>query len=351
MKKEALLYKKLDDNAVQCETCSHYCKISKGNVGICGIRQNIDGKLFVLNYGKIIDVAVDPIEKKPFYHVLPGEKVLSIDGLGCNFRCTFCQNWDTSQFPVIGAKAKGRKEACRLVEENGYDFTPKDVIKYAIEKGYKTIAYTYNEPTVSLEFYLEIMKLAKKEKILNLWVTNGYISKEAFDKVKNYIDAANIDLKAFSNKFYRKHCGGDVKHVLENIERFHKAGIWIELTTLLIPDENDSENEIRQIASFIASVSKDIPWHISRFHPDYKMVDKNITEEDSIEKAIKIGKSYGLKYVYGGNIEGLSSTICSMCEKVLIKRDYYETKVVGLNIKNGKARCKFCNHLIQGIFK
>jgi len=224
------------------------------------------------------------------------------------------------------------------------------VVDYAIKHNFKAIAYTYNEPTILLEFVIDVMKLAKKNGIINVWVTNGYISNEAFEKVKTLIDAANIDLKAFNEKFYKKHCGGKLVKVLENVKKFHKSGIWIELTTLLIPGENDSSTELKNLACFISDISKDIPWFVSKFHPDYKMVDKEITKDRDIENAINIGKSYGLKHVYAGNFDKYNDTYCSKCKKIVIKRNYHEVESMNLNIKDGKANCMYCGEILPGIF-
>ena len=200
------LYKKLADKKVQCTACANYCNITEGAVGTCGVRQNVDGTLYLLNYGKIISIGLDPIEKKPLYHYYPGSKAISISGLGCNFKCSFCQNWDISQFPMLKTHDTNRRITNNSIEKLGYDFTPDEFIKYCIKHDYKYIAYTYNEPTISLEYFTEIMKLAMQNNIKNIWVTNGYISKEGFENCKDYIDAANIDLKSFDNEFYRKHC-------------------------------------------------------------------------------------------------------------------------------------------------
>jgi len=350
MKKGAKLYKELGEGRVRCLACNHYCEIDEGAVGICGIRQNIKGKLYLLNYGKLIFVEIDPIEKKPLYHFYPGAKTLSISELGCNFKCSFCQNWDTAQFPRIFTKEIGREQTNKKIMELGHDFSPKEVVEYAKEKGLNIISYTYNEPAISVEYYLEIMKVARKNGIKNVWVTNGYFSKESFKLMRNYIDAVNIDMKAFDDKFYRKHCGAKLQPVLDNIKRCYESKIWVEVTTLVIPGENDSKGELERSASFISSISKNIPWHISRFSPCYRMLDKNPTCIEKLEEAREIGKKYGLKYCYIGNIECDDNTYCNKCGALLIERDYYKTEIIGLEVLKGVASCQKCKEKVAGIF-
>lgn len=284
---ECDLYKK-EKNKTRCLACSHKCLISEGKVGICGVRKNIDNKLYLLVYGKVASINADPIEKKPLYHFLPNTKSFSIGTVGCNFRCDFCQNFEISQAPRQGTIF-------------GKEISPEEIVKKAIETGCKSISYTYTEPAIFIEFVKDIAKIAKKKKLKNILVTNGYLSKESFDYIKNYVDAMNIDLKSFSDEFYRKICGARLKPVLDTIKIADKKGIHIELTTLVIPGLNDSEKEFEQIAKFIASVNRNIPWHISRFFPMYKMSNKPVTPISTLEKAEKIGKKY-LKYVHMGNV-------------------------------------------------
>jgi len=285
--KLAELYKKEKDK-IRCLACSHKCLISEGKTGICGVRKNIEDKLYLLVYGKVAAMNVDPIEKKPLYHFLPGTASFSIGTVGCNFRCDFCQNFEISQI------SKRRTIF-------GKEISPEEVVKRAIQTKCKSISYTYNEPAIFIEFVRDIAKIAKKKKLKNILVTNGYFSKESFDYIKDYVDAMNIDLKSFSEKFYIKYCGGKLKPVLDTIKRSHEKGIHIELTTLVIPGLNDSEKEFEEIAKFIASVDKNIPWHISRFFPMYKMINKQITPLETLRKAERIGKKY-LNYVHVGNV-------------------------------------------------
>lgn len=276
------------NNFVRCLACSHKCLIPEGKTGICAVRKNIKGDLYLLVYNRLISEAVDPIEKKPLFHFLPGTKTYSVATVGCNFRCGFCQNYEISQ------SSKGGKIY-------GHETSAKKIVEVAIKTGCKSISYTYNEPIIYIEFIKEIATLAKKKGLKNIFVTNGYMSKEAFDYISDYIDAMNIDLKAFSDEFYKKICGASLNPVLETIKRVYKKKTHIEITTLIIPGENDSKEELEKIAKFISGLNKEIPWHISRFFPMYKMADKPITPLDSLKKAEKIGKKY-LKYVYLGNI-------------------------------------------------
>jgi len=292
--KECVLYEKLKNkkNTVRCSACSQRCVISDNKVGICGVRKNIKGKLYLLVYGKVIAAHVDPIEKKPLYHFLPGSQSYSIATARCNFRCLWCQNYDISQY----------KEFPRR-EIPGKETTPEKIVEDAIKTKCKSISYTYTEPAIFVEFAIDTAKLAKKKNLKNIFVTNGYITPECLDYITGYVDAMNIDLKSFSDDFYRKYCGAThgIKPVLDNIKLAHEKKIHIEITTLVIPGLNDSDEEFEKIAKFIASVDKNIPWHISRFFPMYKMLDKPITPFETLKKAEKIGKKY-LNHVYIGNV-------------------------------------------------
>jgi pyruvate formate lyase activating enzyme len=286
---EAKLCKK-EGHSVRCLACSHKCLIAKGETGICGVRKNEKGRLYLLVYARVAAVNIDPIEKKPFNQFLPGTKSFSIGTIGCNFKYDFCQNHDISHFrEFYGDKILGER------------IEPKQVVQRAIRAGCQSIAYTYNEPAVFIEFVKDVAKLAKKKNIKNVMVTNGYLSVDSFNFVKKYIDAMNIDLKAFTEEFYTRLCRAKLKPVLETIKRAHAAGIHIEITTLIIPGENDSDEELNNIAKFIASVDKNIPWHISRFFPHHKLMYRPITSMSTLEKAYKIGKKY-LKNVYLGNV-------------------------------------------------
>ena len=289
--KKAILFKKFKNDAVQCTACSHYCHIENGKRGICGVRKSIDGTLFVLSYGRVAAMHLDPIEKKPLYHFLPGTEVVSFGTVGCNFRCDFCQNWQISQV--------SKKPHNTLY---GVEYAPQQIIDFALHTNSPSIAYTYTEPGVFFEYAYDVMKLAHENKLKNIYVTNGYISKEARQKMKKLLDAANIDLKSLSNTFYHELCGAKLDLVLECIEDLYKMGVHLELTTLVIPSENDGDKELEKIALYIANLDKNIPWHISRFFPSYRMLDKPITPLKTLQKAERIGKKSGLQNVYIGNI-------------------------------------------------
>lgn len=336
MLKEALLYKIIEDGKVYCYLCSHRCVIAEGKFGVCGVRQNIKGVLYTHSYGKIIAAHIDPIEKKPLFHVMPGSMSFSIASIGCNFRCGFCQNWQISQ--------KQEADKLALISQ---EMAAQEIVKLARKAGCESISYTYTEPTIFFEYALEIAKLAKEEGILNIFVTNGYMSKEALEMIKPYLDAANVDLKFFREESYKRICGAKLQPVLESIKLLHGMGIWQEITTLIVPSLNDSESELSDIAEFIASVGKEIPWHISRFHPDYKLGDLSATPITALQKAEAIGKKVGLRYVYLGNVssEG-ENTVCHSCGKLLIKRRGFE--VLHKNL-NGK-KCGYCGAEIEGIY-
>lgn len=349
MLKEATLYKKIDKDLVRCLACSHYCYIPKNKAGICGVRVNKNNKLFLLTYGKAAAVNIDPIEKKPLFHFLPNTQIFSFGTIGCNFSCGFCQNWDISQI----LKAPNLKSIVFDLEKFnfGKNWPPKKIVKFVLDKKISSIAYTYNEPTIFFEYAYDTAVLAKEKEIKNVFVSNGYLSKEALDKIKNYLDAINIDLKSFSDSFYNKICKAKLKPVLDCIKRVYDAGIWLEITTLIIPGENDSFEELTKIANFIASIDKGIPWHISRFFPQYRMGDKIITPYEKLKEAYRIGKEAGLKYVYIGNLpdQKYESTYCPKCDSLLIQRFGYEIKIKNLDLKKG--HCKNCNQLIRGIWK
>lgn len=317
--KEALLYKKLKDKFVQCVACNHYCAIADGNRGICGVRENRDGTLYSLVYGKVVAKHVDPIEKKPFFHFLPGSQSLSIATVGCNFRCSFCQNADIAQ-----ASKKGYPYFDREIP--GENLTPQQIVDEALALHLPSISYTYTEPTIFIEFALDTMKLARKNDLKNTWVTNGYISKEGLKLILPYLDAANVDLKGFTEEFYNKICGAKLKPVLETLKAMKKAGVWVEITTLVVPGQNNAREHFEGIADFVAKVlGKETPWHISRFFPAYKMMDTPPTSVETMETAYNISKKAGLKYVYLGNVlaDKREDTFCPKCGAKMIDRTGY----------------------------
>lgn len=333
--KEAMFYEKLENDMVHCYLCSHHCKISKGNRGICGVRENINGTLYSLVYGKLIAAAVDPIEKKPLFHFLPGSSAYSIATVGCNFSCLNCQNYDISQKP------KPKKPII------GEETTPEQVVEAAKRYKCESIAYTYTEPTIFLEYAYDIAKLAKKEDIKNVFVSNGYITEEALKTIAPCLDANNIDLKSFSDEFYRKVCGARLQPVLDAISLHKELGIWIEITTLVIPSLNDSDENFRKIAEFIKSLDENIPWHVSAFYPAYKLLDVQPTPVETLDKARRIGLEVGLKHVYQGNIPGEGeNTVCPSCGKVLIERWGYQVRQYHL----ADSKCSHCGATIKGIW-
>jgi pyruvate formate lyase activating enzyme len=336
MIKEAMLYQGLEKGKVVCNLCAHCCRIAPGKWGICGVRENRDGKLVSHAYGEVIAAHVDPIEKKPFFHFLPGTTSFSIATVGCNFRCPFCQNWEISQASKEDSSG-GR----------GDKLSPQDVVREALDQGCRSISYTYTEPTIFFEYAFDTAKLAKQAGLGNNFVTNGFMTAEALETIHPYLDAANVDLKAFREETYKKVCKARLQPVLDSIKLMRTLGIWLEITTLVVPGMNDSEEELRDIARFIAEVDGNIPWHISRFHPDYQYTDTKPTPVDTLGKALAIGKKAGLRYVYIGNVMGEGDfTLCPNCQKTLIKRRGF--RVEENKVKGGK--CPFCQSPIAGVF-
>lgn len=333
--KEALLYEKLEGGFVHCFLCNHHCRIADKKFGFCGVRQNIGGILYTHVYGKVIASHLDPIEKKPLYHFLPSSTSFSIATIGCNFHCGFCQNWEISQSTIRDGSFPGE------------DFTAEDIVNLALKSKAKSISYTYTEPTIFFEYAFDISRSAKEKGLYNIFVSNGYMTKEAITFIKPYLDAANIDLKFFNNDSYERVCAGSLSAVLESISFMKEMGIWVEVTTLVIPGENDSIDELRGIAEFIAGIDKNMPWHISGFHPDYKFTDHQATSVGILEKAQDIGRRAGLNFVYMGNVCGLGGdTFCPDCKKLLIKRDGF--MVLENHIRESK--CGFCRAAIAGVF-
>lgn len=331
-----MLYEKTERNGVRCFLCAHQCKIAASKRGICGVRENQEGTLYTLVYGMVIARNVDPIEKKPLFHILPGSRSYSIATVGCNFRCTFCQNHDISQMPRERGQIMGRY------------ISPADIVDQAVKTDSKTIAYTYTEPTIFFEYAYDIGRLAHKQGIKNVFVTNGFMSGEALDTISPYLDAANVDLKAFSEEFYKKYCGARLQPVLDSLQKMKGLGIWVEVTTLIIPTLNDSDEELKNIANFIYSLGPETPWHISRFHPQYEMRQLPPTSVSILHKAAEFGKEAGLKYVYTGNVPGdeNENTHCSGCGGLLIDR--YGFYINKLNIDKGT--CPMCGTPVDGIF-
>ncbi len=336
MIKEGMLYSPLEDGKVSCFLCSHRCQIAEGKFGICGVRQNKGRKLFTQVYGEVIAAHVDPIEKKPLYHFLPGTTSFSIATIGCNFRCPFCQNWQISQV----SKRKGEGLA-------GQNFLPADVVAAAKARGCRSISYTYTEPTIFFEYAYDTAKLATKEGLANIFVTNGYMTEEALTAIKPYLNACNVDLKSFREEFYKEMCQAHLQPVLDSIHLMRKMGIWVEVTTLVIPGVNDGEEELRGTARFIAETDPDIPWHVSRFHPDYKYTGSHPTPVEALRKAYAIGRKEGLHFIYVGNVLGESEdTHCPSCGKAIIRRQGYFIS----DYKLKDSSCPYCETPVAGVF-
>jgi pyruvate formate lyase activating enzyme len=333
---EALLYEQEGAQAVRCMLCAHRCRIAPGGRGVCGVRENREGILTSLVSRTVAAAQCDPIEKKPFFHFLPGSRSFSIAAAGCNFRCTFCQNHEISQMPREEGRIAGRELA------------PATIVELAIGSGSRSIAYTYTEPTVYFELAYETAGIAREEGLKNVLVTNGYMTPEMLRLFAPRLDAANVDLKAFSDAFYGERCGARLLPVLATLREMKALGIWVEVTTLLIPGLNDGGEELRELAGFLCSLGAETPWHISRFHPRYRMTETPPTPAASIHRAIQIGKSAGLRYVYSGNIPGDAGedTSCARCGHLLIGRCGFEVKRLDLE---GSA-CPRCGQPLDGIF-
>ena len=334
MKQEAMFYTWLYNGAVRCDLCAHHCIIEDGDCGFCSIRQNISGKLHTHVFGETIARNVDHIEKKPLYHFLPGSMAFSIGTVGCNFKCGFCQNWQISQ--------AGRKTGTL-----GRKLLPEAVVEEARNANCDSIAYTYTEPTIFFEYAYQTAKLAREEGIKNIFVTNGFMTPKALDVAAPYLDAANVDLKAWDNEYYKNHCQARLKPVLSTIRHLKELGIWQEITTLIIPGENDSDDQLKGIAEFIAGLSPHIPWHISAFHPACDFGNRSSTPAGTLEKAETIGKTQGLHYVYQGNVPAENSTVCPGCADKVVERSYMGVRRV--HIKDDK--CPSCGEGIAGVWK
>ena len=335
--KEAYLYEKQEDRKVRCHLCNHRCLIKDGLRGICGVRENRGGTLFSLVYGQVIARHVDPIEKKPLFHFLPGTSSYSIATAGCNFKCLFCQNADISQMP------KDRNQIL------GEEMTPEIVLEEALRSRSSTISYTYTEPTIFFEFALDIARPAASRGLRNIFVSNGYMTEECLKEISPNLHGANVDLKGFSEKYYKELCGAKLKPVLKTLELMKKMNVWVEVTTLLVPGLNDSKEELQQLAKFLVNLDPDIPWHISRFHPTYRLTNVRATPPESIRKAKDIGYEAGLRYVYTGNLPGDDGekTFCHQCKELLIDRyGFYVRKNAIAN-----SRCPKCSAEIPGVWR
>ena len=339
-----MLWDRAEGGAVRCNLCAHRCRIAEGKLGFCRVRKNVGGALKTLTYGWVCALHVDPIEKKPLFHFLPGSRSLSIATPGCNFRCSFCQNWQISQQP--------------RQDEDGLDspslqtefIPPETIVELARQNRCASISYTYTEPTIFFELAYDTARLARKHGIKNCFVSNGFMTPEAVETIAPVLDAINVDLKFFSEETYRTVCGGALQPVLDCLVNLVRAGVWVEVTTLVVPGMNDSEEELRQIAEFIATrLGPHVPWHVSRFHGDYQQRSAPATPLATLELARDLGLRAGLKYVYGGNAPGQvdERTYCTRCREVLIDRLGFT--VENLRLKNGL--CPNCQTPAEGVWE
>jgi pyruvate formate lyase activating enzyme len=333
--REAMLYDKLEEKRVQCYLCAHRCRIAEGKQGVCYVRENRDGVLYTLVYGRTISQQVDPIEKKPLAHFYPGTTAYSIATVGCNFRCEWCQNASISQMPrerhfIMGEKA-----------------SPEEIVVAAQRSGCRSIAYTYTEPTIFFEYAYDTAKLAREEDIANVYVTNGFMTEEMLDTFDPYLDAANVDLKAFRDETYRRYVGARLQPVLDSLKKMKDLGVWVEVTTLVVPGINDDEEELRDGAQFVAQeLGPETPWHISRFYPGYRMTDRPPTPVATLERAQEIGEEEGLRYIYVGNVPGEANTVCHNCGELLIRRAGY--RILANRIASGQV-CPNCGTPVAGV--
>ncbi|HEY5974710.1 MAG TPA: AmmeMemoRadiSam system radical SAM enzyme [Geobacteraceae bacterium] len=335
--REASFYEKLPDGRVRCGLCRFRCHIGDGQRGICSVRENRGGTLYTLVYGLAVADNIDPVEKKPLFHFQPGSTTFSIATVGCNFRCLHCQNFEISQSPA----ATGRVA--------GFELAPAEIVARAVAAGCRSISYTYTEPTIFFEYAYDTAILAKQAGLANIFVTNGYITPEALAAIRPYLDAANIDLKGYSERFYRDVVHASFKEVLATIIDYKRQGIWVELTTLLIPGLNDDDAELAALARFIVEeVGPETPWHISRFHPLYKLTDRPATASSALLNAREIGLAAGVRHIYLGNVAGIGGedTDCAACGARLIRRAGF--RVIANLVHNGQ--CPDCRHRLSGVF-
>ena len=334
---KALCFTVNERNTVTCRLCRHQCSIADGGRGLCRVRENRGGVLYSLVSGLIVAEHVDPVEKKPLYHVLPGSRSYSLASVGCNFCCLHCQNADIAKYDDQGT---GRMP--------GHRISPDEAVRHAVQGGCRSIAYTYTEPTVWFEYALATARLAAEAGLYNIFVTNGYISTEALGIITPVLHAANIDLKGFSDDFYRRICGARLDQVLDGIREYKRRGIWIEITTLVIPGENDDTEQLNGIARFIADeLGPDTPWHVSRFFPRHRMQDRLPTPSQSLERALEAGDRAGLRYIYEGNVSnGREQTVCPSCGAVVIGRSGYT--ITQFNLNDGS--CGRCGKPIAGVW-
>lgn len=334
--KEAMFYEPSTGGTVRCRLCPHLCRIKEGGRGACGIRENRGGRLFTLVYSRLVAANVDPIEKKPLFHFYPGTLSYSIATVGCNLHCLHCQNAEISQMPFDRGKIAGR------------EFAPEEIVTAALGSGCRSISYTYTEPTVYFEVAYDTARKAAEADLRNAFVTNGYIEAAPLKAIAPWLHGANVDLKSFRDSFYRRVCRARLAPVLDTLERMRSLGIWIEVTTLLIPGRNDEEEELRELARFLRGLGEDVPWHVSAFYPTYRMTDRPRTPLRTLRRAWEIGREEGLLFVYTGNVPGdeMENTSCPQCGTPLIRRQGF--RVLSMDLEQGK--CHQCKREIPGRF-
>ena len=357
---EARFYEPLPEGKVLCTLCPHDCRIPDGGRGVCAVRYNVGGKLYTLVYDKVVARNLEPIEKKPLFHFFPGSTAYSIATVGCCLRCAFCQNWQISQWPKEhlpkhiderGAEQDAEPICPRLsnlaAEIPGEPVTPAQIVQATLDSGARTIAYTFTEPTIFYELAVDTARLAKAQGLKNIFVTSGYINEAPQRELATVLDAANVDLKFFREERYRRISRVKLQPILDAIRRYRELGVWVEVTTLVIPGINDSDTELKEIADFLCSLSPEIPWHISRFYPAHEMSNVPVTPVDTLHRAAAIGKDAGLHYIYAGNVpgDGGENTYCPGCGTLLIER--YGFYVLSNRVREG--RCPECDCVIAGV--
>jgi pyruvate formate lyase activating enzyme len=334
--KEAMLYERLPGDKVRCNLCAHRCVIDDGEMGRCCVRQNQGGTLSTLVYGRVIAQCVDPVEKQALFHFAPGSFAYSVGTPGCNFRCQWCQNWQISQV------------SCEQYLPLGQEATPQQIVAAAQEANCSSIAYAYTEPTVFFEYAYDTARLARESGLANIYVTNGFMTEEMLEAIHPYLDAANVDLKTFGDETYRRYIGARLQPVLDTLQVMKRLGIWLEVTTLVVPGINDDPGELENVARFVVEVlGAETPWHISRFFPAYRMHSAPPTPVETLRRAKEIGLAQGLKYVYVGNAPDAADqdTVCPACGKTLIQRHGFMV----LSNRTRDGRCPECRSPIAGV--
>jgi pyruvate formate lyase activating enzyme len=341
---EVMLARPLRKGTIQCTACEHWCAVAPGEAGKCGVRRNLDGALRLVVYGRAVAAHVDPVEKKPLHHFLPGSAIFSIGTVGCNLRCAWCQNWDISQLRDFDPET----------DSIGRRLMPQEIVDLCLRQGIPLIAFTYNEPAIYFEYAYDTAKLAHDAGLRTVMVSSGFETLQAIDTIAPYLDAINVDLKAFDDETYRRYCGARLEPVLRNIRHLAtQTDVWVEVTTLVIPRLNDSDDELRAIARFLVDISPDIPWHVSGFTPHYHMQDRPPTSAATLHRAWQIGKEAGLRHVYTGNVwgspllENCSDTLCPVCGATLIRRNGYAVR----SLWQTPGVCHRCGAAIAGVWQ